>query len=138
MQTKKYILGEDFIVVEPCHIDKRLTHDYCSKNLVKEIIACNITNILIYKDFIKNSPRERYVCIQSTDVCSCTFKTNRIYGSDNEPNYCIHTNIIMKVLNDLPLNSHISRHLVDHYGFSYDKDYIFGHSTNIWHKIFNK
>ena len=91
MQTKRYILGDNFTPVNSKHIDPRLVHKFCTPNLDKILIAENITNILVYRDFLKGE-------YNSLVIGQGDLKPGVIYGSYGSICYKIDKSIILKIM----------------------------------------
>ena len=131
MQTKRYILGDNFTPVNSKHIDPRLVHKFCTPNLDKILIAENITNILVYRDFLKGE-------YNSLVIGQGDLKPGVIYGSYGSICYKIDKSIILKIMDKIPLSRSLFDILTLDYNYKVDFTYKKQTPEIIWSKIFAK
>lgn len=129
MQTKRYILGKDFTPINSQHIDLRLVGKFCTSKLDKTLVAENITNILIYRDFLSNK-------YNSLIVGEGDIKPGIIYGSYGHISYQIEKAVILEIMTKVPLSRSLFDILTSDYHYKVDLNYKKQTPSVVWSKIF--
>lgn len=137
--SKTYNIDDNFFRVEPEFIDTRLTSRFVVNHIDVNVIANNISHILIYQNFVRTNAKWAIIC---DGLAQEFIWPNTIHvAPDNKFSYIMSKEQIFEVLSILPLYNSIDSVLVEKFAFNkkiMPRMNLCTKNDDVWSQLFTK